>query len=114
IAYYRVAQLFGLHSHAEWLFAPLIEPAFLYVHARYGFNLTDASPEAALRATKTPVLLIHGYADQNIPPSHTQALSRARQENIQYWMVVGALHTQAYSANPLEFERRVTQWFAKY
>ncbi len=49
---------------------PLVEIAFLYARARYHINLLDANPEDSLKNSNTPVLLIHGQADENILPWH--------------------------------------------
>jgi len=114
IAYYRVAQLVGLHQRAEWVFAPLIEPAFLYTRARYSVDLYQSSPTDALRASTTPVLLIHGTADTNIPSTHSQLIGKARPANTELWLVPGAAHTQAYGRNPQEYESRVLQWFGRF
>ncbi|MEP6963374.1 MAG: alpha/beta fold hydrolase, partial [Acidobacteriota bacterium] len=40
-----------------------------YVQLTAGLDLTTASPVAAIAKLQTPVLLIHGLADTNIPPS---------------------------------------------
>jgi fermentation-respiration switch protein FrsA (DUF1100 family) len=114
VAYYRVAQLMGLHRRAQWMFAPLIEPAFLYSRAKYDVNLGDASPVDALRQSTTPVLLIHGTADTNIPAAHSDMLARARPANTDLWLVPTAIHTQAHAAQPAEYERRVVEWFRRH
>lgn len=114
IAYYRVAQLVGLQQRAEWVFAPLIEPAFLYTRARYGVDLYQSSPTAALRLSNTPVLLIHGTADTNIPSAHSERLGKVRPANTELWLVPSAVHTQAYGSGPQEYERRVLAWFQRF
>lgn len=114
VAYYRVAQLAGFEQRAEWMFAPLIEPAFLYTRTRYHVDLDQSSPVGALRFSHTPVLLIHGTADSNIPFSHSQVLGRTRPANTELWLVSGAVHTQAHHREPEEYERRVLEWFHRF
>jgi fermentation-respiration switch protein FrsA (DUF1100 family) len=77
-------------------------------------NLGQASPVDALRQSTTPVLLIHGTADTNIPPAHSELLARARPANTDLWLVPGAIHTQAHAAQPEEYERRVLEWFEQH
>jgi dipeptidyl aminopeptidase/acylaminoacyl peptidase len=44
---------------------------------RYGVDLRRASPVDAIRATKVPILLIHGALDTNVPLRHSQELQRS-------------------------------------
>jgi fermentation-respiration switch protein FrsA (DUF1100 family) len=111
IAYDRLETVTGLRSTPlRFLLVGLVEPAFLYARVRYGVDLRGASPIEALRATSTPVLLIHGLNDDNIPPRHSRIL-KASNPAAELWEVKGAYHTCALSANPKEFERRVIGWF---
>src|SRR5207244_3974020 len=67
IAQDRLAQN-GISARAmSW---PLAEFGFAYARVRHGVNLWQASPLDALRRSRTPVLLIHGKADDNIAPRH--------------------------------------------
>jgi fermentation-respiration switch protein FrsA (DUF1100 family) len=68
---------------------------------------------SAVARTPTPILLIHGLRDTNIPPEHSRRIA-ARNSAIQVWWVPGAAHTEAQSRAPQEFERRVTAWFAAH
>src|SRR6266850_922318 len=59
VAYDRAGQFF--HT-GPWLgrtiLRPVIEIAFFYSHWKYGLNLQQVSPVAAVSATKVPVLLV--------------------------------------------------------
>jgi pimeloyl-ACP methyl ester carboxylesterase len=88
----------------------MVWSGFLYARVRYGLDFRAASPETALVGNTTPVLLIHGLADTNIYPRHSQNLA-AQNPHITLWLVPGAGHTAALGAAPLEFQRRVLGWF---
>jgi dipeptidyl aminopeptidase/acylaminoacyl peptidase len=115
VAYAR----FGRPFHAgPWLgrtfFRPAVDVGFLYVRFHYGLNMELASPEQAVVGIKTPVLLIHGLQDENIPPYHSDLIQAKNPSSIAVWKVPGAVHTQAYKAAPEEFKRRVLGWFAEH
>jgi dipeptidyl aminopeptidase/acylaminoacyl peptidase len=112
VAYAR----FGREFHTgPWLgrtfFHPTVDVGFLYVRLRYGFEMEDASPEEAVVGTKTPVLLIHGLQDRNIPPYHSDRIQAKNPSFVSVWKVPGAVHTGAHQVAPQEFERRVLEWF---
>ena len=91
----------------------LIREAFVYAGLRYRVNLFSASPLNAVGATKVPVLLIHGEADSETLPKHSEQIARSNPA-IRLWRVPGAHHTGAYAAAPREFESRVLDWFAAH
>jgi len=95
------------------LFRPAIDMGLIYARWRYGLALEDASPRNAVARTRTPVLLIHGLSDVNLRPdqSHRIVTARADRQAIELWEVPGAVHCQARSVAPKEFDRRVLEWF---
>jgi alpha-beta hydrolase superfamily lysophospholipase len=107
IARYRLAQASGL---PQWMTVPFVRSAFVYARARYGIDLSQASPLDCIGTTRTRVLLIHGTADTNVPPAETLALAAAN-PRVAVWLVPGATHTAALSAQPAEMKRRVLDWF---
>jgi uncharacterized protein len=114
VAYHRVGQRLGLEErHARWVVWPAVEPALEWVRWRYGLNLRQASPVEGLRTSSTPVLLIHGVEDRNIPPEHSERLLRARERDIEIWRVAAAGHVNAISTAPEEYRRRVLEFFAR-
>jgi len=108
VAYYRVRQAGGL------LFAPAVEPAFLYTRLRHGVDLSLASPEAGYRDSKTPVLLIHGDADINIPVEQSRQLFQARPANSELWIVPKANHFNNWKIAGAAYEDRVLGWFRSH
>src|SRR5262249_35048222 len=108
IAFDRLSQN-GLRSHAlSW---PIIELGFAYARLRYAVDLWNASPAAALAHSQTPVLLIHGAADDNIPPRHSRALHAINRAQTELWEVPGAGHVASLSAQPPAYRHRVLTWF---
>lgn len=63
-----------------------------------------------IEATRTPVLLIHGVVDRNIPVSHSRQIA-AKNRDVVLWEVAGADHCGAISVAPAELEQRVVAWF---
>ena len=112
--YDRLGQAF---STGSWLGRTLLRPAFAmgitYARFRYGVDLAKADPEGAVAGSEVPVFLIHGLADTNLPPRHSEII-RARNPQVVLWEPVGAEHCGASTAAPDEYERRVVGWFASH
>jgi pimeloyl-ACP methyl ester carboxylesterase len=108
IAYDRLEQRGVLGAAVSW---PVVQIGFLYTRLRYGLNLREASPAAALRASKVPVLLIHGVQDANISPRHSRELHALNPTTTQLWEVPGAGHVASLGAAPQQYQRKVTAWF---
>ena len=93
---------------------PVIQAGYFYARVRYGVDLHLASPLAAVRATRVPVLLIHGTADTNIPH---RAIPRnciaALQPTGDYAMAGGRRHSRERPGEAIRelYKRRVTGWF---
>ena len=110
IAYDRMGQPFHLGPWVGRIFLrPLIEVAFLRVRLKYHLNLQQISPQESVAATTTPVLLIHGQVDSNIPIRHSRRI-QARNRTIQLWEVPAADHCGAIRTTRQEFERRLLTW----
>lgn len=115
IAYVRVGQLFHTGS---WLgrlgLRPAVGLAFLYGRLTRGIDLTQASPEDAVKNSHVPILLIHGLADDNIPYQQSEAIHTHNPVRTAIWEVPNAGHCGAVSADPQQFDRRVLAWFASH
>jgi len=115
IANDRISQRTGLGLwFPEGIGAPIRDAGILWARLRYHVWLEDADPEAALRQSTVPTLLICGTADDNIPMRHSLELERAAHTHAALWIVPGAQHTGADVTAPSEFERRVVGWFADH
>jgi hypothetical protein len=111
MAYYRLEWVSGLGRWASW---PVAQTGFLYVRLRYGVDLEQASPAAAIRATQVPILLIHGTRDVNVPPRESRMLHALNPQATSLWLVPGAVHVSAIGACPEEYVRRVVGWFRSH
>jgi dipeptidyl aminopeptidase/acylaminoacyl peptidase len=113
ISYIRVGQIF--HS-GEWLgqyaLRPAVELAFVYARLTRGVNLTAASPEQSVVGSKIPILLIHGLADDNIPPRQSEMIRAHNPAYVTLWEVPNAGHCGAASVASDEFDSRVLGWFS--
>jgi dipeptidyl aminopeptidase/acylaminoacyl peptidase len=91
---------------------PAIWSAVAYARMRYGINLLQSSPLAAVVHSTVPVLLIHGGDDRNIAPRHSQLIAAAAPDHVVLWLVPHAGHTMAWAVAHRDFERRLLGWFA--
>jgi dipeptidyl aminopeptidase/acylaminoacyl peptidase len=93
------------------IFVPVVWSGFVYARVRYGIDLRRASPADVVQRTDTPILLIHGTRDDNIPLRHSQELQALNPRDTRLWLVPGAGHVASLSADPGQYARRVTEWF---
>ena len=110
-AYDRLSEDSGISQRMFW---PVIESGFLYARMRYGVDLRRASAVDAVRATHTPILLIHGTADVNIPIRHSRELHAINPGATRLWEVAGATHGHVRSADPEGYARTVVEWFQSH
>lgn len=113
-AYDRLGQWSGT---GLWLGHTLLYPAIpaglLYARLRYGADLDRVSPETVVAGTHVPVLLIHGLADTNLPPRHSE-LIRSRNRLVELWEPAGVRHCGTRMVEPAEYERRIVGWFRRH
>ena len=107
----RMSQESGIWRPAFW---PLVHSGFLYARVRYGLDLRQASPAAAVRSSNVPILLIHGTRDTNIPLRHSRELHALNPRAIELWEVPGAGHVAALGTEPVAYVRTVTDWFRSH
>jgi fermentation-respiration switch protein FrsA (DUF1100 family) len=109
--YDRLGQAFRT---GPWLGRTVLLPAvtagFVYADIRYGVDFERASPEIAVARSRVPVLLIHGLADDNLPPRHSERI-KAGNPSVVLWEPASAGHCGAAGAEPEEYQRRVVGWF---
>ncbi|HTR34638.1 MAG TPA: alpha/beta fold hydrolase [Bryobacteraceae bacterium] len=108
----RIADDRVAHRVPRVLALPAVWMGFEYARLRYGLDFRAASPEAAMPGIMTPVLLIHGMADDRTPPIHSEILAAENPRWVRLWLVPGAGHTGAFGTDPRDFQRRVLAWFA--
>jgi hypothetical protein len=114
----RIGEWFGAGPWlGRTLLRPLVESGILYARWRYGVDLAQVDPAQAVAASSVPVLLIHGLADNNMPPYNSErilAASQGHHANVILWEPSDAGHCGAMGAEPKEFERRITAWFESH
>jgi uncharacterized protein len=108
VAFDRLRQLAGLGHWPAW---PIVRLGMFYDRLRYRIDLRQASPVEAMRSVRTPVLLIHGMEDRNIPINHSREIHAANPAISQLWEVPGAGHTQSQGVAPEAYHSRVLAWF---
>jgi uncharacterized protein len=111
VAYDRLRQFSGLPKPVFW---PVIHLGFFYARLRYGLDLWQASPAAAIRATTIPVLLIHGTRDRNIPPGHSEKLHALNPVSTRLWEIPGGDHVVGLLTEPEAYPRTVIAWFSEH
>ena len=77
------------------LTAGMIRRAFSIAESQGAFRVDDVSPVAAARRITAPVLLIHGAADNQTAPAHSQRVLAALAGPKELLMVNGAGHNQS-------------------
>lgn len=90
--------------------------AFVVAQALYGVNFYNVRPVNAIgNIAPHPVLLIHGAADDYIPPSHMERLAMAGSArpnaHIETWLVPGAKHAQSFNVLGAAYVTRVVAFF---
>ena len=72
----------------------LIRDAFRVAEKRAAFDVESASPRAAAPRVRVPVLLLHGGADTDTPPAHSQRVYAALPGPKRLILVPGARHNE--------------------
>lgn len=92
---------------------PVVDFALLYTRRKYGLDFRKANPADAVAKSNTPILLIGDERDDDILPHHAVELHALNSTATELWMVKDAHHGGAWGANSEEFNRRVTEFFAR-
>ena len=77
---------------------PIIRKAFRIAEERGGFLVDAVSPADAARSIRAPTLLIHGAADHETPPAHSQRVYEALAGPRRLILVPGVGHNQSLNA----------------
>ena len=114
IATDRIGQFTGGFSgRFSALNSVLLGIAYPYTQMRFGLDLRTACPEESLRADggRTPVLLVHGLADTNIPVDHSRRLARLSDVQVELWEVPEAGHARVLAIAGTAYRQKVIQHF---
>jgi uncharacterized protein len=113
VAYDRVGRYVSARDWlGRWVLRPAVEVGFLTARLRYGLDLDLANPASHLLKTRTPVLLIHGLDDTNVPPRHAKLMPTPALLTL--WLVDGARHVGAWKKEGKTYESRVLNFFAAH
>lgn len=96
---------------------PLVRLVKLWARIFIGIDTSRISPLMAMKDLQSPVLFIHCALDTQIPPSHSRSLyevGKSLGKDVELWLVPNADHGQAYYMNPLEYSRRVKEFFNRF
>ena len=83
---------------------------------RIGHSVSASRPvDVVGRISPRPLLIIHGLADEQVPPDHSRRLFAAAGEPKELWLVEGAGHgLSKWERDPGEYERRVVAFFRQH
>jgi dipeptidyl aminopeptidase/acylaminoacyl peptidase len=105
-------QFFFLPGSTKW---PLVALTKLYARLLLGVRVSDAAPADVVRDLNTPLLIIHGDADSQIPIEHSQTIyANADHDKTTFWIVPGADHGFAHGLEGPRYELRVRQFFEQH
>ena len=90
-------------------FAPL---TVWLTERRTGIDAGDIVPERAVAAlAPTPLLVMHGLADETIGPADGEAIFAAAGEPKELWLIPGVAHGDGADDAPDEYRRRIVAFF---
>lgn len=85
-----------------------IDRAFALAEAQAHFRVDEVSPARAAATIAVPVLLIHGAADVDTPPAHSERVRAALRGPSELILVPGAHHNE--SLNGAEIWKTIEAW----
>ena len=115
-AYTSGYEMFG-DKITEWFHlpaAPFVDSACVMLRLRGGYNLKDASPLRAVRASGIPTLFIHGDEDRMIDVNMSYELFEAAACEKELFIVEGAGHAQAQDKAPDVYYGRIGDFLDRY
>ncbi|MFH0947835.1 MAG: alpha/beta hydrolase [Elusimicrobiota bacterium] len=94
---------------------PLLPVTYLFARLRLGFNPEKFSAIYFVsKISPRPIFFIHGANDERIPIEEGKKLYNIAGSPKEFWEVADADHMESHSKNPIEYERRVGEFFRKY
>ena len=102
-AYARLRPLIYREAWRVFPAAVLVTPLGIKLAEwRGGFSVAEANPVDVARQIRCPVLLIHGEADDVVPPRHARELKSALGERGELWLVPEARHCEALDLDQVD------------
>ena len=107
IAEERLARITGLPpTVAATVVWPVSVAGLSWARLRYGVDLWKVDPAESARRSQTPILLIHGLADNRTSPENSRKIAATAPRAL-LWLVPGAGHAAASTVDSTGFELRV-------
>lgn len=110
-----------LNDMAEMLFQrffflkkPLVFMTSIWSRIFLKVDPSKVSPEKTVNMSHTPLLLIHGDKDKQIPLRNSQKIFESANNPKELWVVKGADHGEAYFLKKEEYEQKVLNFFGSY
>jgi len=111
------ADLEHMINHIYAIFGPLKYPFVkiteLFAVIIFKVEPKKVSPAEAIKDSDTPILVIHGEKDTQIPVQNAYLLKESNPD-IEFWIVKNADHGQAYALVKDEYEQRIKSFLKKY
>lgn len=90
---------------------PILNIGDWWIRMLAGFRYADVSPERDVAHLEMPVLFIHGLADDEVPPSHSQRLFDAKQHGVRrLFFMPEAVHVHSVTTDPAAYD----QWVGEF
>jgi fermentation-respiration switch protein FrsA (DUF1100 family) len=94
---------------------PLLSITTLFAQLRLGVWFKQYLPKSQIsRIAPRAIFVIQDAEDVRMPVIEGETLFNAAREPKEYWLVPGADHGEAYSREPVEYEKRVLDFYATY
>jgi dipeptidyl aminopeptidase/acylaminoacyl peptidase len=100
----------SLFRHYHFLRYPFVFTVKLLSRMVLKFDTSSVSPVDTIKEVKSPVFLIHGERDSQIPVKNAYLLHKAASKS-ELWIVPGADHGEAQTLEPMEYEKRILEFF---
>lgn len=99
------------HSWGVWR-GPLIALMKAWSFIFMGVDINSVNPAGSAAALTTPILLVHGDSDTQVPPANSERI-KAANPAAELWVVKGANHGENWYRAGNEYERRIKAFFNK-
>ena len=93
---------------------PMVPAAVFLAEVRSGFKYGEVNPALSISKVKTPVLIIHGEADENIPLDNAKLIYTAAAGPKKLLLIPRAGHVEALSTDTKTYEKEVLLFFGEY
>ncbi|ACL77518.1 alpha/beta hydrolase [Ruminiclostridium cellulolyticum] len=105
---YQLSRMYNLP------YFPLLNATSLITKIKAGYTFGEASALKQVKKSKTPTLFIHGGNDEFVPTGMVNKLFEASNSEKELYIVPGAGHGAALTADPEEYASKVKDFTEKY